>query len=880
MNEDYNEHEEEFEAVEEGEVIHDIVPVSGMYENWFLEYASYVILERAVPSLEDGLKPVQRRILHSMKEKDDGRYNKVANIIGHTMQYHPHGDAAIGEAIVHLGQKDLLIDMQGNWGDIRTGDRAAAARYIEARLSKFANHVLFNPKLTTWQLSYDGRNNEPINLPVKFPLLLAQGVDGIAVGLATKIMPHNFIELVDASIKILKGRKPKVYPDFPTGGIADFSNYNDGLKGGKVRVRAIIEVIDKKTLAVRQIPFTTTTTSIIESILKANDAGKIKVRQVIDNTAQDVEILITLPNGVSPDVTIGALYAFTNCEVSISPNACVIVEDKPQFLGVSEILRLCTKNTISLLTRELEIERDALKEKLLFASLEQIFIQEEMYIDFKFYDNKEKLFVYLEKRFEPFKEQFYREITEEDYERLTRIPMIRITRFDNDVANDKMRGLQDSLKETEHHLANIIDYAIAYFQEIKEKFGKGKERKTEIATFENISATAVAASNAKLYVNKKEGFIGTGLKKDEFVCECSDIDDIIAFRSDGRFVVTKIADKTFVGKNILHVGVFKKKDERMVYNTIYLDGNTEITMAKRFQVLSVARDKEYEFIKTHKKSKVMYFSANPNGEAETLTFSLSPACSAKNKVFDYTFADLLIKNKGALGNRVTKYPVKKVQFKEAGFSTLSGLKLWYDKTIGRLNTEDMGELLGEFNNDDTILVVYDTGEYELTGYDLTNRYDAKRIVLIEKFDPNTVVSVAYYDGGNKRHYVKRFQIETTSLNKKFLFITDHSASRLEVVSTLKDPRIAVTYRTKARGGEKLDVAYSIVALIGVKGWKVLGNRIPHDYVSTVKLQDPLPEEEIEEAKVIETTETKTEEVQETPPPSPKPDENSSLEDMF
>ncbi len=842
------------EEFEENEITHNVAPVSDMYENWFLEYASYVILERAVPSIGDGLKPVQRRILHSMKEMDDGRYNKVANVIGHAMQYHPHGDAAIGEAIVHLGQKDLLIDMQGNWGDIRTGDRAAAPRYIEARLSKFANVILFNPQLTEWQLSYDGRKKEPVELPVKFPLLLAQGVEGIAVGLATKIMPHNFNELIDASIKALKGRKVDVYPDFPTGGIADFSNYNQGLKGGKIRVRAIIEVIDKKTLAIRDIPFSTTTSGLIDSILKANDAGKIKIRQVIDNTAKDVEILVTLPNGVSPDVTIGALYAFTDCETSISPNSCVIVDEKPMFLSVNDMLKTSTENTVVLLTKELEIRRDDLMEKLLFSSLEQIFIQEEMYIEFKEYDTKEKLFVYLDNRFEPFKKQFYREITNEDYERLTQIPMIRITRFDNDKANEKMRNLQEDLKEIEYNLDNIIEYSIDYFKDLKTKFGKGRERKTEIAVFENISATTVAATNAKLYVNYKEGFIGTGLKKDDFVCECSDIDDIIAFRNDGKFVVTKISDKVFVGKNILYVTVFKKKDDRMVYNTIYLDGNNGITMSKRFQVLGVTRDKEYDFIKTHKKSKVMYFSANPNGEAEVLTFTLSPGSAAKNKVFDYDFAELLIKNKGALGNRVTKYPVKKVQFKEAGYSTLSGLELWYDKTIGRLNTEDMGEYLGEFNNDDTILVIYDNGDYEITSYDLTNRYDAKHVVVIEKFHPSKIISTVYYDGNNKRYYVKRFQIETTSLHKKFSFISDHSASRLVVVSTLKDPRVNVKYKTTARGGDKLDVTYSLVALIEVKGWKALGNRVPHDYVVDVKLLDP-PKEEKENKESLNVGDT-------------------------
>lgn len=870
--EDNNITNEEFEQ-NENEKIHDVIPVSGMYENWFLEYASYVILERAVPSIEDGLKPVQRRILHSMKDMDDGRYNKVANVIGHSMQYHPHGDSAIGEAIVHMGQKDLLIDMQGNWGDVRTGDRAAAARYIEARLSKFANTILFNPQLTTWQLSYDGRKKEPVTLPVKFPLLLAQGVEGIAVGLATKIMPHNFIELIDASIQCLKGKKVEIYPDFPTGGIADFSNYNQGLKGGKIRVRACIDIEDKKTLIIRDIPFSTTTTNLIESILKANDAGKIKIRQVIDNTAEHVEILITLPNGVSPDVTIGALYAFTDCELSISPNSCVIVKDRPEFLGMDEMLKTSTENTVILLRRELEIKKADLMEKLLFASLEQLFIQEEMYIDFKEYSTKDTLFQYLDKRFKPFKKQFYRELTNDDHEKLTQIPMIRITRFDNDKANEKMQTLQDELAKIEHHLANIIQYSIDYFKDLKAKFGKGRERKTQIATFENISATTVAAINAKLYINREEGFIGTGLKKDEFVCDCSDIDDIVVLRNDGKFVVSKISDKVFVGKNILFASVFRKKDDRMVYNVIYLDGNTGITMAKRFQVVGISRDKEYDFIQQHKKSKILYFSANPNGEAEVLTFSLTPGCPAKNKVFDYDFSGLLIKNRSALGNRVTKYPVKKVQFKEAGYSTLSGLNLWYDATVGQLNTEEIGEFLGEFNNDENIMVVYDTGEYELTTYDLTNRYDAKHIVLIEKFHPSKIISSVYYDGQNKRYYVKRFQIETTSLHKKFLFITEHSASRLVVTSSAKDPRVNVNYRTAARGGNKLDVTYSLVALIEVKGWKSLGNRVPHEYINSIELlEQPKEEKEKEEKdslKIGDTVELSVESKE-------KEDENDQL----
>ena len=608
MSDEINDQEEVQGAGDE--IIHKITPVSGMYENWFLDYASYVILERAVPAIEDGLKPVQRRILHSMKEKDDGRYNKVANIIGHTMQYHPHGDAAIGAAMVNLGQKDLLIDTQGNWGDIRTGDNAAAARYIESRLSKLAVDVVFNPQTTNWQASYDGRNKEPITLPVKFPLLLAQGVEGIAVGLATKIMPHNFCELCEASIKHLQGKRFKLYPDFPTGGTVDVENYNDGLKGGKIRVRAKIEKVDAKTLIIRDIPFSTTTTNLIDSIIKANDQGKIKIKKVVDNTAKDVEILIDLAPGVSPDVMIDALYAFTDCELSISPNSCVIVGEKPEFLPVTEILRRNTDFTVDLLKRELEIRKAELMEKILFSSLEKIFIQEEMYINFKEYDNKPDLFKYLDERFEPFKPQFFRELTDEDFDKLTQIPMIRITRFDSAKADEKMSGLEDELAQVNHHLANLIDYAIAHFERLLDKYGKGKERKTEIRTFDTIQAQEVVVNNAKVYVNRAEGFIGTGLKKDEFVEECSDIDDIISFRRDGKMMVSRIADKVFVGKDIVWTGVWKKGDDRMVYNLIYLDGKSGRSMVKRFQVTGITRDKEYDLTKGDKKSKLHYFTAN------------------------------------------------------------------------------------------------------------------------------------------------------------------------------------------------------------------------------------------------------------------------------
>ncbi len=827
---------------ESNDKIHDILPVSGMYENWFLEYASYVILERAVPAVLDGFKPVQRRILHSMKEMDDGRFNKVANVIGNTMQYHPHGDAAIGDAIVNLGQKDLLIETQGNWGDVRTGDGAAAPRYIEARLSKFANHVVFNPQTTEWQASYDGRKKEPITLPVKFPMVLAQGVEGIAVGLATKILPHNFIELIDASIKCLQGKKYELFPDFITGGKIDVSNYNDGLKGSRVRIRADIKEFDKKTLHITSIPFGSTTTSIIESIIKANDSGKIKVKKVVDNTAKDVEIEVHLAPGTSPDVMIDALYAFTDCEASVSPNCCVIIAEKPHFIGVTEILQITTDSTVRLLKRELEIRRAELMEKLLFSSLEKIFIQEEMYINFKNYDNKHDLFIYLDNCFEPFKPQFYREINDEDFEKLTQIPMIRITRFDTDKADEKMRNLQEELDKVNHNLANLVEYAINYFLELKEKFGKGRERKCELTNFETINANIVAANNAKLYVNREEGFVGMGMKKDEFICDCSDIDDIIVIRKDGHMLVSKITDKAFVGKDILYVGVFKKNDERMVYNLIYLNGENGATYIKRFQVLAVTRDREYPLVKGNKKSKVLYLTDNPNGEAEVVTTYLTSGCSAKKKVFDFDFSEIAIKGRAAGGNILTKYPVRRVQLKSKGVSTLAGLKIWFDEHVGRINRDERGTLLGEFNGDDSILVFYKNGEYELTNFELTNKYETAQIIAIEKFNPKKVVSVIYYDGDHKTYFVKRFQIETSTIDKRFNFISESSGSKLEFVSTQKDPRIELTYTEKGKK-EKETAEYSLVALIDVKGWKAMGNKFLNGKIHKLTL---VSKEEIEQ----------------------------------
>lgn len=839
---------------QEDREMQEVIPVSGMYENWFLDYASYVILERAVPAIEDGFKPVQRRILHSMKEMDDGRFNKVANVIGQTMQYHPHGDAAIGDAMVNLGQKDLLIETQGNWGDIRTGDSAAAPRYIEARLSKFALDVVFNPQTTDWQLSYDGRKKEPVTLPVKFPLLLAQGVEGIAVGLSTKILPHNFCELIDASIKILKGKKPKIYPDFPTGGMADFSDYNEGKRGGKVKVRAKIEEYDKKTLVVKDIPYATTTTGLIDSIIKANDKGKIKVKKVVDNTAEHVEILIELASGQSPNITIDALYAFTDCEVSISPNACVIIKDKPHFVTVTEILQVCTGQTVDLLKRELEIKKGELLEKLLFSSLEKIFIENRIYRDIEECETWEAVLETIDQGLDPFKKEFYREITTDDIVRLTEIKIKRISKFDTFKADELMNRLQDELAQVEHHLANLTEYAISYYENLLEKYGKGRERKTEIRSFEDIKATVVAANNAKLYVNRKDGFIGYGLKKDEFVCECSDIDDIIVFRKDGNFQVVRISDKVFVGKDILYVGVFKKNDERMVYNLMYLDGKSGRTMVKRFQVLAITRDKEYDLTKGERGSRVLYFTANPNGEAELVTVYLTSGAKARIKVFDFDFADVDIKGRGAGGNIVTKYPVRKVQLKMEGKSTLGGLDIWYDDTVGRLNRDERGRLLGNFQADDQVVVIYNSGEYEMTNFDLTNRYEPNKIMLLEKLETDQSIGAIHLDGETNTYYVKRFQIETTSMDKKFLFINEAKGSKLVDVIQANEAQIEVTYSVKGKR-ERQKSMFDLDMIIDIKGWKATGNKLsPHKVHKAVFLEKEggdKPEKQEAQAETIE-----------------------------
>ena len=812
--------------------LHGTVPVTGMYKDWFLDYASYVILERAVPAIEDGLKPVQRRILHAMKEMDDGRFNKVANIIGQSMQYHPHGDASIGDAIVNMGQKDLLIETQGNWGDVRTGDGAAAARYIEARLSKFALDVVFNPQTTDWQLSYDGRKREPVTLPVKFPLLLAQGVEGIAVGLSTKILPHNFRELIEASIELLKGNSPQVLPDFLTGGLADFSDYQEGLRGGKVKVRARIEEDANKTLLIKEIPFGTTTDSLIDSILKANDKGKIKIKKVVDNTAKDVEIQIQLAPGVSPDVTIDALYAFTDCEVSTSPNACVIIDEKPVFLTVNQILKYNTTQTKELLRKELEIRKGELLEKLLFSSLEKIFIENRIYRDIEECTTWDAVLEAIDRGLDPYKPDFYRTIVQEDLVRLTEIKIKRISKFDTFKADELMKRLQDELKEVNYNLKHLTDFAIAYYQNLLDKYGKGRERKTEIRAFDTIQAAVVAANNAKLYVNRVDGFVGYGLKKDEYICECSDLDDIIAIRRDGKLVVSKIQEKLFMGKDIVYVGVFRKNDERMTYNFIYLDGVSGRAMVKRFQVGGVTRDKEYELTKGTKGSKLMYLTANPNGEAEVVTVYLTQGAKARVKVFDFDFAEIEIKGRAAGGNILTRYPVRKVQFKMEGKSTLGGLNIYYDASVGRLNTDARGKQIGNFLGDDKILVCYKNGDYELTSFELTNRYVPTEVLLIQKFDVQKVIGAVYYDGSTKGYFVKRFLIETTTLNKRFNFITEHKQSYLKLVTTDAQAQVSVTF-LKGKVEEQMD--YDLEMLIDVKGWKALGNKLSANEVKELKL---------------------------------------------
>lgn len=827
-----------------------IIPVSGLYENWFLDYASYVILERAVPSVHDGFKPVQRRILHSMKEMDDGRYNKVANIIGNTMKYHPHGDASIGDALVQLGQKDLLIDCQGNWGNTLTGDGAAAPRYIEARLTKFANHVVFNPKTTNWLKSYDGRNNEPDQLPVKFPLLLAQGAEGIAVGMACKILPHNFIELIDQSINHLRGKRVEIYPDFPNGGMADFSNYNDGLRGGKVRLRAKIKKEDSKTLIINEIPVGTTT-SLIDSILKANDKGKIKIKKIEDNTAALAEIIIHLAPGVSPDKTIDALYAFTDCELSISPNASVIDGDRPRFIGVSEILRINTNNTVDLLRRELEIRLDELQRQWHFSTLEKIFINEEMYIDFKHYSDRESLYEYLYKRFAPFKKQLIREITDEDLQKLTQIPMIRITRFDASKADELIAKIEAEMEEIRKNLDNLIEYAIEYYKDLKKRFGEGRERKTEIKTFDSINATKVIIANKKLYVDYDEGFIGHGLKKAEYIADCSEIDDVIIFFATGKMMVTKVSDKKFVGKGIVYANVWKKGDKRTIYHMMYQDGIGGPTMMKRFTVDSITRDTEYDLTRSTKGSKLLYFSVHPNGEREIVTVMLRPRPHIKRLRFDIDFGALLIKGRSAAGNRVTKEIVQKIVQKEVGGSTLAARKIWYDEIVGRLNDDGRGKFLGQFKGNDKILTLYKSGEYRLSGFDLATHFD-EDMVHIEKWHPDRPISAVYYDAEKDLHFVKRFLCEVT-MDKKVLFISESEGSHLDLASTAYRPKARIVYNKLLKATKNLaDTIIDIADFIDIKGMKAQGNQLTKLKIKEVIAEipeggdDPWPEEQVVE----------------------------------
>lgn len=825
-----------------------ITRVTGMYKDWFLDYASYVILERAVPAIEDGFKPVQRRILHSMKDLDDGRYNKVANIVGHTMQYHPHGDASIADAMVQIGQKDLLIDTQGNWGNVLTGDRAAASRYIEARLSKFALDVVFNPKTTEWQASYDGRRKEPINLPVKFPLLLAQGAEGIAVGLSTKVLPHNFIELVEASIKHLQGKRFTLVPDFATGGVADFTNYNDGLRGGKVRCRARISQLNKNTLVITEVPFGTTTSSLIDSILKANDKGKIKIKKIEDNTAADVEILVHLPSGISPDKTIDALFAFTSCETSISPLGCVIEDNKPLFVGVSEMLRRSTDHTVELLKLELEIKLRELEEQWHFASLERIFIENRIYRDIEEEETWEGVISAIDRGLKPHIGHLKRPITTDDIARLTEIRIKRISKFDIDKAQQKIEALEAQIEETKAHLATIIDYTIAYFKRLKTEYGEGKNRKTEIKVFDDVDATKVVIRNTKLYVNREEGFVGTGLKRDEYVCDCSDIDDIIVFTKNGKMMVTKVDTKTFVGKNIIHVAVFKKKDTRTIYNMIYRDGKGGPSYIKRFSVTSITRDREYDLAKDKAGTMVWYFSANPNGEAEVVTVLLRQVGSIKKLKWDINFADILIKGRTSKGNLVTKYAIKRIELKEKGVSTLKPRKIWFDETVQRLNVDARGELIGEFRGEDRILVISQSGIVKTIVPDITTHFSDDMIVL-EKWVPNKPISAIYFDGAKEKYFVKRFLIENE--NKEEVFISSHASSTLEIVSTDWRPVVEITF-AKDRGKERRpNQMIDIEQFIDVKGISAQGNQLSRLKVNQIDLSEPLPYEAPEEVHADE-----------------------------
>lgn len=820
------------------EALHTGTALSGMYRDWFLDYASYVILERAVPHLNDGFKPVQRRILHSMKRMDDGRFNKVANIIGHTMQFHPHGDASIGDALTQLGEKDLLIDLQGNWGNILTGDVAAAPRYIEARLSKFALEVIFNPKTTEWKSSYDGRNKEPVTLPVKFPLLLFMGAEGIAVGLASKILPHNFNELIDATINYLQGHDFSIYPDFPTGGMIDVSRYNDGQRGGVVKVRARIEKVDKKELVITEIPFGKTTSSLIDSIIKANDKGKIKIKKIDDNTAANVEIVISLMSGVSPDKTIDALYAFTDCEYSISPNTCVITENKPSFMGVTSLLKHSADRTVFLLKSELEIRLAELQDDWHYSSLERIFIEEKIYRDIEECETWESVITTIDKGLEPFKKKLFREVTREDIIRLTEIKIKRISKYDSAKANQHIKDIELEMEEVKNHLNNIIPFAINYFKQIKKKYGKGRERKTEIRSFDTIEATKVVANNARLYINAKEGFIGTSLKKDEFVCECSDIDDIIVVRRDGAYLVTKIADKVFVGNDIIYAQVFLKNDERTIYNIVYQDGKDGPLFAKRCAITGLTRDKEYNLTKETPGSRIVYFSANPNGEAEVIRVHHKPKARLKKLVFEFDFGQLAIKGKSSMGNILTKNPVQKIVLKEKGLSTLGDRKIWFDDAVFRLNVDGRGIYLGEFSADDKLLVITKNGYFRHTGFDLSNHFE-ENILLIEKYKPGKVFSVIYWDADQHYYYVKRFMTEESE--RPLCFIGENPESKLISITEVEYPRFEIKFGGKHKNRENEII--EVEEFIGVKSYKAKGKRLTNYVVDNIHEVEPVVKKE-------------------------------------
>ncbi|MEM9867170.1 MAG: DNA gyrase/topoisomerase IV subunit A [Bacteroidota bacterium] len=850
--------------------------VTGMYKDWFLDYASYVILERAVPAIEDGFKPVQRRIMHALKELDDGRYNKVANVVGHTMQYHPHGDASIADAMVQLGQKDLLIDTQGNWGNILTGDGAAASRYIEARLSKFALDTVYSPKITEWQLSYDGRKKEPVNLPVKFPLLLTQGAEGIAVGLSTKVLPHNFNELIDASIKHLKGQRFKLFPDFPTAGIIDVTNYNEGQRGGKVRVRAKITTMDKNTLVIQEIPYGTNTSTLKDSIVKANEKGKIKIKKIEDNTAAEVEILIHLPNGISPDKTIDALFAFTSCESSISPLGCIIEDNKPLFIGVKEMLERSTEYTVELLKAELEIQLGELEEQWHFASLERIFIENRIYRDIEEEETWEGVISAIDKGLKPHTEHLKRAVTETDIARLTEIRIKRISKFDLDKAEQFIESLTDKIEQTKHHLEHLVDYAIAYFKDLKKKYGKGRERKSEIKVFDDIEATKVVIRNTKLYVNREEGFVGTSLRKDEYVTDCSDIDDIIVFTKKGEMMVTRVDSKTFVGKNIIHVGVFKKKDSRTTFNMVYKEGKGGASYIKRFNVTGITRDKVYQLAGTKVSADVLYFSANPNGEAEIVTVMLRQSGSIKKLKWDLDFADVMIKGRASKGNLVTKYPVKRIELKEKGVSTLKPRKIWFDDVVNRLNVDGRGELLGEFKGDDLLLVVDQKGKVKTIPPDLLTRF-GDTLVVLEKWKPQKPLSVVHYEGEKERYYVKRFLVENS--NREEMVISEHPKSFMELVSTDWRPVIEIEF-VKPRGKDpKPNQSVDLENFISVKGIKALGNQLSSEKIKNINRLEPLPYEEPQE-KVPEEIEVVDEEALEAESKKKSQNDDSDQPKLF